>query len=176
MINYETNALAHHGVLGMKWGVRRYQKKDGSLTALGKKRQRQETNQKMLKKSNELRKRADKYAEKAEEHERNWDGRKAYYEDSNRKKANKLYSDAEKLKPSYKSNTAKGQALVSGFFLTPAIAGATALALKKTSISTGKKALISMGVGIMAVPAMAIYGYSDAKKAQNKAKKEYGIE
>lgn len=30
--------LAHHGVKGMKWGVRRYQNKDGTLTALGKKR------------------------------------------------------------------------------------------------------------------------------------------
>lgn len=28
--------LAHHGVKGMKWGVRRYQNKDGSLTDLGK--------------------------------------------------------------------------------------------------------------------------------------------
>ena len=30
--------LYHHGVKGMKWGVRRYQNKDGSLTAAGKKR------------------------------------------------------------------------------------------------------------------------------------------
>lgn len=29
--------LAHHGILGMKWGVRRYQNSDGSLTAAGKK-------------------------------------------------------------------------------------------------------------------------------------------
>lgn len=30
--------LVHHGILGMKWGVRRYQNKDGSLTSAGKKR------------------------------------------------------------------------------------------------------------------------------------------
>lgn len=32
------NELAHHGVLGMKWGVRRYQNKDGTLTPEGRRR------------------------------------------------------------------------------------------------------------------------------------------
>lgn len=32
------DVLIHYGVFGMKWGVRRYQNKDGSLTSAGKKR------------------------------------------------------------------------------------------------------------------------------------------
>ena len=33
--------LCHHGILGQKWGVRRYQNKDGSLTSLGKNRSKE---------------------------------------------------------------------------------------------------------------------------------------
>jgi hypothetical protein len=35
---YDYSFLCHHGIKGMKWGVRRYQNEDGSLTSAGKER------------------------------------------------------------------------------------------------------------------------------------------
>ena len=34
-MQYDT--LSHHGIKGQKWGIRRFQNKDGTLTNLGKK-------------------------------------------------------------------------------------------------------------------------------------------
>ena len=36
--------LYHHGIKGQKWGVRRYQNKDGSLTAAGKQKRKANVN------------------------------------------------------------------------------------------------------------------------------------
>ena len=41
-MKYYGNELYHHGILGQKWGIRRFQNKDGSYTTEGKKRRRED--------------------------------------------------------------------------------------------------------------------------------------
>lgn len=72
----ENKHLKHYGVLGMKWGVRRYQTKDGSLTSAGKQRYGSENTQKESLKSKIVRKvneeaarNANRYMDKARKHE-----------------------------------------------------------------------------------------------------------
>lgn len=43
--------LQHHGIEGMKWGIRRYQNKDGTLTEAGKARYARDVQRNMQKKS-----------------------------------------------------------------------------------------------------------------------------
>ena len=57
-----SNELYHHGILGQRWGIRRYQKKDGSLTPAGLKRYGSEANFKKIQRAEAT---AKKEAEKA---------------------------------------------------------------------------------------------------------------
>lgn len=55
------NELYHWGIKGMKWGVRRYQNEDGSLTAAGKKRRKNNASNNLSSMSNdELRKKVNR--------------------------------------------------------------------------------------------------------------------
>lgn len=49
--NTEDDTLEHFGVLGMKWGIRRYQNKDGSLTQAGKRKYKISSEGKLVKRS-----------------------------------------------------------------------------------------------------------------------------
>ena len=54
-MNNNSNVLVHHGIKGQRWGVRRYQNEDGSLTAAGKKRE-EKTDSKTTAPNNERKK------------------------------------------------------------------------------------------------------------------------
>lgn len=75
--------LAHHGILGQKWGIRRFENTDGSLTEAGKKRYRNEH----LK---EYTDRTDKYME---EYRNSKEGREKFNRYKENRRSTKAHDD-----------------------------------------------------------------------------------
>ena len=83
--------LHHFGVKGMKWGVRKYQNEDGSLTSLGKKRDKMLSDRKTAKKHSTT-----SNMVKAEYSRREFEDAKTRLKLENQKKKSKPQQDLEK--------------------------------------------------------------------------------
>lgn len=154
------DTLEHHGILGMKWGIRRFQNYDGSLKAEGRKRRAEER----------VQKRAERKAAKAE--------KKAAKEEEARKKLRAEIDDAIANVDFEKLSKYKGQMTDDDLKRIADRAGnlgrtSTQLENYKKSLppSTFDKAMKTLGAMKTGMDAV-----KEAYSSFNNLKKEFGLD
>lgn len=107
--NHSMN-LEHHGIKGQRWGVRRYQSADGSLTAAGKKRYDKKVKRGSLHnviglalENQGMKKAADRHYKKGEYQEAKWSA-KANMDRRLKEVYNSYIKDLQKLDKSGRGN------------------------------------------------------------------------
>jgi len=115
-MSYGQDELAHYGVLGMKWGVRRYENPDGTLTEAGKQRYGEQGKYTYTSAATKrMSRRADKYESKARKAEAKGDVDKASRfktkSESNRAKAERSQELDSRMETYARSVTTGGNIL-----------------------------------------------------------------
>lgn len=151
--------LEHHGILGQKWGIRRFQNYDGTLKAAGKKRRSEDR----------VKKRAERKAAKAEKKEAKAQA-----------KAEKAKEDLEKAKAKAIASADLNEIMkLRGSMTTDELkeASARALAIGQVNKNMPKekskidKVIDTLGTGKKALDAVA-----DAHQSLQALRKEFGLD
>lgn len=97
---FSDSYLEHHGILGMKWGVRRFQNKDGSLTPVGKKRKISNENKReeTRKAVREYTKKFNKASKASDEADELWKDAKGAYKSTGKTGITRVINNATKGK------------------------------------------------------------------------------
>lgn len=180
-MSWSDDYLEHHGILGQKWGVRRFQNKDGSLTEKGKKRQ--EVLDTLDKKANAFDKKQSEAYDKSNVGKAYKKWRKAnpnadeddfgdYMVDHNIKddfnyKPNKYRNEHDSLTGTTIRNNLVGNALISSLTIAPIVGGLTTMATG--SASKGFEAWVGT------VGAISMYGLGSDIADKRELEKKYGL-
>lgn len=180
--------IAHHGIKGQKWGIRRYQNADGSYTSAGKARRAHmdriaeglNKDASRIKSNSEYGRRYRKW--KKSNPRGNEAAFKDYvlsktkynpYNDSDYMRATKMYSDAGALNKSYSKMGAFGGGALSALTTGPA-AGAAGYIISRNK---GNGRLKSAAIGALssagAIEAGRLVGRHGAKRRQREVYNEY---